>query len=180
MRCLAALRGRVGPDGRPVVERLLERLTALAAETGTRRDAFDALDWPETLLHGDLWLGNCVVTEAGGAHLIDYSLHFDPSEVTAVSGFIHRCDDTAPDEIADHGTLRIWKASGATTNITVSRRDFEGNACRYGYVSCRRWDGCCGHSGYTQWRDSRRHIRSCGGDPCGRRSFGGGTGCYGK
>jgi hypothetical protein len=72
VRCLAALRGRVGPDGRPVVERLLERLTALAAETGTRRDAFEALDWPETLLHGDLWLGNCVVTEAGGAHLIDW------------------------------------------------------------------------------------------------------------
>ena len=49
-----------------LLDRLLERLTALLAQASERAE--ELLDWsgPETLLHGDLWLANVVDVEAGG------------------------------------------------------------------------------------------------------------------
>jgi predicted dehydrogenase len=66
-----------------------------------------------------------------GAHLVDWALHFDPSEVRAVSGFLYRCTDTPAEQTADHGTLRMHMASGAAANVTVSRRDFFGEGRRF-------------------------------------------------
>lgn len=77
VRSLAALRrlAELPRERRPLVERLLERLVALAAEAGARTRAFDELGWPETLQHGDLWLTNVMLgADAAGpqVRLIDW------------------------------------------------------------------------------------------------------------
>lgn len=59
-----------------------------------------------------------------GAHLVDYALHFDTSAVTAVSGRLHRCETTHPLWNHDYGTLRIYFASGAAADVTVSGLEF--------------------------------------------------------
>jgi hypothetical protein len=74
---LAALRRLPGlpREGQPLIERLLERLAALAAESEARTRDFVALGWPETLQHGDLWLSNVMLApDAAGPrlHLIDW------------------------------------------------------------------------------------------------------------
>jgi hypothetical protein len=76
-RSLAALLrlGELPPERQPLIERLLERLTALAAEGDARARAFAELGWPETLLHGDLWLTNVMLgsdTARPQARLIDW------------------------------------------------------------------------------------------------------------
>lgn len=58
-----------------------------------------------------------------GAHLVDYALHFDPSAVAQVSGFLFRAEDNNVEENETHGTLRIYFDSGAVANITVSGAD---------------------------------------------------------
>ncbi|MHB9026327.1 MAG: Gfo/Idh/MocA family protein [Armatimonadota bacterium] len=58
-----------------------------------------------------------------GVHLIDYALHFTDSEVTAVSGHLHRFANSSPARNEDHGSLRIYFASGATANISISHAD---------------------------------------------------------
>ena len=55
-----------------------------------------------------------------GAHLVDYSLHFDTSAIAAVSGWLYRGADSKPEQNHDHGVLRIYFESGATANITIS------------------------------------------------------------
>ena len=60
------------PEARLLVGRLLERLGALAAESDARTRDFAALDWPETLLHGDLWLGNVMFAAGDSVRLVDW------------------------------------------------------------------------------------------------------------
>ena len=63
---LAEPGGPIGLARAMLLDRLLERLTALLAQAPERAEEF--LDWggPETLLHGDLWLANVVDVEARG------------------------------------------------------------------------------------------------------------------
>ncbi len=62
LRGVAALRA-TGADqaGAAAIDRLERRLGTLQQEVAVRCAAFTALDWPETLLHGDLWLSNFVL-----------------------------------------------------------------------------------------------------------------------
>jgi aminoglycoside phosphotransferase (APT) family kinase protein len=71
---LAALRGLPAlPRAQaPLVERLLERLGMLAAESDARARDFAALGWPETLQHGDLWLSNVMLAAGERVHLVDW------------------------------------------------------------------------------------------------------------
>ena len=76
-RGLAALRMLDALPGEWVtlIDRLLERLTALSAEGAARTRGFAELGWPETLQHGDLWLTNILLApDATGpqVHLIDW------------------------------------------------------------------------------------------------------------
>jgi hypothetical protein len=59
-RAVAALRRRsaLPPEERPLLDRLLGRLRGLAASAPARARDHALLAWPETLLHGDLWLTN--------------------------------------------------------------------------------------------------------------------------
>ncbi|UCE02616.1 MAG: aminoglycoside phosphotransferase family protein [Candidatus Latescibacterota bacterium] len=77
MRGLQALRKLqiADPARREMVEQLLDRMLDLQAESAERTRVFDALDWPETLQHGDLWTTNVVMArEKRGPHayLIDW------------------------------------------------------------------------------------------------------------
>jgi hypothetical protein len=64
MRALEALRRLVLSDRARIelVDRLLGRLERLAAEQVERTEALNALGWPETLQHGDLWTTNVMVS----------------------------------------------------------------------------------------------------------------------
>ncbi len=53
-----------------------------------------------------------------GAHLVDYVLHFADSEVTAVSGFYYRVPGRDPALNENHGSIRIFFASGAMANVS--------------------------------------------------------------
>ena len=62
-------------EHRGLPERLLERLTALLADTPRRARVFEAAAGPDTLLHGDLWTINAFVTQTAPgprARLIDW------------------------------------------------------------------------------------------------------------
>lgn len=61
-------------EHRPLLDRLLDRLSVLAAEGRARTDAVAVLDWPDTLQHGDLWLSNLMAPASAGAplRLIDW------------------------------------------------------------------------------------------------------------
>jgi hypothetical protein len=77
VRSLVALRRLEGlpRERQPLIDRLLERLTALDNERDARTREVAELGWPETLQHGDLWLTNfMLVPLAGGPHvrLIDW------------------------------------------------------------------------------------------------------------
>jgi hypothetical protein len=77
VRSLRALRRALGlpREQQPLVDRLLELLTALDHERDARTREVAELGWPETLQHGDLWLTNfMLVPRAGGSHvrLIDW------------------------------------------------------------------------------------------------------------
>jgi hypothetical protein len=71
-RSLAALRALegLGDEWRAPIDALLERLARLDEESAARGDSFAALAWPETLLHGDLWLENFVVTPDGAGRCV--------------------------------------------------------------------------------------------------------------
>lgn len=72
LRGLGALRRTAGlpPERRPLVDRLRERLAILDGEREARTRELSALGWPETLLHGDLWLSNVLLEPgAGRPHL---------------------------------------------------------------------------------------------------------------
>lgn len=56
----------------PVVDRLLERLSALAAEMPSRLKMVKELSGPETLLHGDLWPSNVFILPDEQIRLIDW------------------------------------------------------------------------------------------------------------
>jgi hypothetical protein len=56
----------------PLVDRLLERIAALAAESDARSRDLAALGWPETLQHGDLWLSNVMLTAGESVRLVDW------------------------------------------------------------------------------------------------------------
>jgi Ser/Thr protein kinase RdoA (MazF antagonist) len=77
MRGLEAMRRLEIADAgrRQVVEGLLDRVLDLHAESAERTRVLNALDWPETLQHGDLWTTNVVVARDDRnihAHLIDW------------------------------------------------------------------------------------------------------------
>ncbi len=55
-----------------------------------------------------------------GAHLVDYCLHFDPSEVKAVAGSLYRSPDTPADRVEDHAVVHVHFASGVEAHITSS------------------------------------------------------------
>ncbi len=55
-----------------------------------------------------------------GVHLIDYARGFAGSPVTGVSGYFYRSPKSNPAVNEDHGSLRIYFASGAIANVTVS------------------------------------------------------------
>ncbi len=55
-----------------VVDRLLERISALMGELPTRLKMMKELSGPETLLHGDLWPSNVFVLPDGQVRLIDW------------------------------------------------------------------------------------------------------------
>lgn len=59
-----------------------------------------------------------------GAHLVDYIVHFDASDIVSVSGRLYRCPTSNPDLNEDHGTLSIQFASGAVGNVSVSSLEF--------------------------------------------------------
>ena len=54
-----------------LLDRLLERMEVLLAEQRERATAMEELGGPDTLLHGDLWLGNVILTPEG-VRLIDW------------------------------------------------------------------------------------------------------------
>ena len=77
LRSLVALRRRedLPREQQPLIDCLLERLTALDDQRDVRTREVAELGWPETLLHGDLWLTNfMLVPGAGRPHvrLIDW------------------------------------------------------------------------------------------------------------
>ena len=78
IHALEAMRGHVPPGSRELLalrDRLLERLTRLDAETPTRAQSLADAGARETLLHGDLWTSNVIVTptESGlEARLLDW------------------------------------------------------------------------------------------------------------
>jgi len=69
-----------------------------------------------------------------GAHLVDWALHFDSSEVLGVSGFLYRCSNTPADSIEDTGTLTMRMASGSACNVSVCHRDCLGVEQRFRLV----------------------------------------------
>ncbi|HEY3416341.1 MAG TPA: Gfo/Idh/MocA family oxidoreductase, partial [Armatimonadota bacterium] len=58
-----------------------------------------------------------------GVHFVDYALHLTDSAVTAVSGHLYRSAKADPAQNDDHGSLRIYFASGATANVSISHMD---------------------------------------------------------
>lgn len=71
---LAALRRHpaLPRERRPLIERLQERLAALAREGDARAHDCAGLGWPETLQHGDLWLSNLMLAPDAALRLIDW------------------------------------------------------------------------------------------------------------
>ena len=64
------------------------------------------------------------VTFDWGVHLVDYALRFAGSPVKAVSGYYYRSPESKPEANEDHGSMRIFFASGAIANVSVSSVGF--------------------------------------------------------
>jgi hypothetical protein len=71
-RSLTTLRSTLNPpnEWEAPIDAVLGRLALLQEEFAARCAAFEALGWPETLLHGDLWLQNVVVEIDGQARCV--------------------------------------------------------------------------------------------------------------
>jgi hypothetical protein len=120
---------------------LLERLTRLDRESGARSESLLALGWPETLLHGDLWLENFVVTKgcAGSdVRLIDWERTGVGSPLYDLSTFLRQLpSDAREDALAAY---RQAVECAGWDWPTLTQLEWAAETCELGrFASCLAW-----------------------------------------
>jgi Phosphotransferase enzyme family len=88
-------------DNSVIVDRLLDRISALMAELPSRLMIIKEFSGPETLLHGDLWPSNVFVSSDGQVRLIDWDRTAAGPMAYDISTFILRFPPKQRAEIMD-------------------------------------------------------------------------------
>jgi hypothetical protein len=142
-RCLAALRRREGlaRERQPLVDRLLERLAALAAEGDARARAFAELGWPETLQHGDLWLSNLMLvpgTHGATLRLIDWERAGVGAAIYDLSTFLRQLSPDDRPRVLDAYRQRVEPSGWRWPEPALFERVAE--SCELArFASCLLW-----------------------------------------
>jgi hypothetical protein len=137
---LAALRRlpALPREHEPLVGRLLERIEALTAGSDARSRDFAALGWPETLLHGDLWLSNVMLAADGRVRLVDWERTGVGAAVYDLSTFLRQLP---PAERP--GALDAYRACVRTTGWPwpePALLERVAESCELGrFASCLAW-----------------------------------------
>lgn len=124
-----------------MVDRLLERLHGLQAGLGERLEALQALGWPETLQHGDLWNTNVLVTrDSRGvrARLIDWDRAGVGPAAYDLSAFLRQFPASERAWVLDVYRKRVrnlgWQWPNATTlNFVFETMEFAR------FANCATW-----------------------------------------
>jgi hypothetical protein len=142
-RSLAALRRLEGlpRDRLPLFDRLLERLEALGSESDLRTRDFAELGWPETLLHGDLWLTNFMLAwRTNGPHvrLIDWDRAGIGTAIYDLSTFLRQFPSVDRPWILDAYRECVQRAGWPWPDPALFQRVAE--SCELGrFASCLLW-----------------------------------------
>lgn len=141
-RGLAALRAIDGLPGkwRAPIDAVLGRLARLQEESAARSGSLAALGWPETLLHGDLWLQNVVVTTDGTrrVRLIDWERTGVGSPLYDLSTFLRQLPSHARAGALTAYRHAVERAGWAWPAPAQLERVAE--TCELGrYASCLAW-----------------------------------------
>jgi hypothetical protein len=142
-RSLTALRAVEGlaEEWREPIDVLLERLARLDRESDARSESLLALGWPETLLHGDLWLENFVVTKGGtgrDVRLIDWERTGVGSPLYDLSTFLRQLPSDARE-----GALGAYRQAVECAGWdwpTRTQLEWAAETCELGrFASCLAW-----------------------------------------